>query len=148
MADTRAFQGIPRPESVDPAAPADALLRQAQDAAAVRSQLNETVGQSRSEDGLIQAVVGARGLQTLTLDPRAMRMPSEDLASAIVAACSDARDDLDRRRIERARELGLAQDAPTLDESLAQLTQLRALVQESQGDARRVFERFQAQTGR
>lgn len=148
MADTRAFQGIPRAESIDPGAPADALLGQAQDAAAVRDQLNETVGEAQSDDGFIRAVVGARGLQSLTLDPRAMRMPSEDLSKAIVEATSDAREDLDRRRIERARELGLAQDAPTLDESLAKLTQLKALVEESQGDARRVFERFQAQTGR
>lgn len=144
----RGFEGIPRFDSVDPGAPADALLRQAQEAAAVRDQLTETVGEGTTDDGFIRAVVGANGLQGLTLDPRAMRMPSEDLAQAIVTASARAQDDLFVRRAERARELGLAQEAPTLDESLAQLATLKGLVEESQGDARRVFERFQQQTGR
>lgn len=148
MADMRGFEGIPRFNSVDPAAPADALLRQAQEAAAVRDQLRETVGEAATDDGLIRAVVGADGLQSLALDPRAMRMPSEDLSTAIVSVTADARDDLYLRRAERARELGLAQEAPTLDEGLAKLTELRSLVEESQGDARRVFERFRAQTER
>lgn len=144
----REFDGVPRFASADAGVPVDGLLRQAQDAAAVRAELNETIGEAASDDGFIRAVVGAKGLQSLTLDPRAMRMPSEDLSKAIIEVASAARADLDRRRIERARELGLAQDAPNLDDSLARLSQLKSLVEQSHGDARRVFERFQAQTER
>lgn len=147
VADMRSFEGIPRFHT-DPGAPADALLRQAEEAAAVRAQLSETTGEAASDDGLITSVVGARGLQELRLDPRAMRMPSEDLAKAIIDVTAQAREDMERRRLERARELGLAQERPGLDQSLAKLAELRSLIAESQGDARRVFERFQAQTER
>lgn len=148
MTDMRGFDGIPRFHSVDPGAPAEALLEQAREAAAARDQLNDIAGEATTDDGLIRAAVGAQGLQDLRLDPRAMRMPSEDLAKAIVAVAAAARDDLFVRRAERARELGLPTQPPSLDDSLAQLATLKGLVDESQGDARRVFERFQQQTGR
>lgn len=148
MADLRGFDGLPRLDSGDPAVASDVLRQQAVDAAAVRDQLAQVTGEASSDNGFVRAVVGITGLQALVLDPRAMRMPSEDLAAAVVTVTAQARDALDQRRIERARELGIAQDRPDLDESLAQLSRLQSLVQESQGDARRVFERFRDETQR
>jgi hypothetical protein len=76
-----------------------------------------------------------------------MRMASVDLAAAIVDLSRQAREDLDRRRRERAAELGIAPGGVDLDESLARLEQLRSAVADSHGDLRRAYERFRAQTG-
>jgi hypothetical protein len=131
----------------DPGAAAGALREQATQAAAVRRELAGILGTATSDDGLLIAKVGAGGLEELTIEPRAMRMPSVDLAAAIVELARRAREDLDRRRQERADELGVGRVGVDLDESLARLDRLRGLVAESQGDVRRVYERFRGETG-
>jgi hypothetical protein len=131
----------------DPGASAGALREHATRAAAVRGELAGILGEASSDDGLLVAKVGAGGLAELTIEPRAMRMPSVDLAAAIVELTRRAREDLDRRRQERAAELGVGQVGVDLDESMARLDRLRGLVAESQGDVRRVYERFRAETG-
>jgi hypothetical protein len=145
VADMREFDRVPRGADADPRAAADVLRNRAAQAAAARWQLAEVVGEAATEDGLLQAKVGAAGLRDLVIAPRAMRMPSTDLAAAIVELARQAREDLDQRRQELAAELGVARGGVDLDESLARLEQLRALVADSHGDMRRVYERFREQ---
>lgn len=68
--------------------------RQAQ-AASVTQQINQVRGKAQTDDERIKVEVGSMGqLESIELDPRAMRMPSEDLAKTIVdlskAAAEDA----------------------------------------------------------
>jgi hypothetical protein len=147
MADMREFDRVPQAAGADPWAAADVLRDRAARAAAVRRQLSEAVGEAATDNGQLRAKVGAAGLQELVIDPRAMRMPSSDLAAAIVEITRRARDDLDRRREQLAAELGVARDGVDLDESLARLEQLRAMVAGGHGDMRRVFERFRERSG-
>jgi hypothetical protein len=131
----------------DPRAAAGVLRDQAAQAAAARRELAGILGEAASDDGLLAAKVGPGGLAELRIEPRAMRMPSMDLAAAIVELTRRAREDLDRRRQERAGELGIGRGGVDLDESLARLDRLRGLVAESRGDMRQVYERFRAETG-
>lgn len=68
--------------------------RQAQ-AASVTQQINQVRGKAQTDDERVRVEVGSMGqLESIELDPRAMRMPSEDLAKTIVdlskAAAEDA----------------------------------------------------------
>lgn len=68
--------------------------RQAQ-AASVTQQINQVRGKAQTDDERVKVEVGSMGqLESIELDPRAMRMPSEDLAKTIVdlskAAAEDA----------------------------------------------------------
>ncbi len=67
--------------------------RQAQ-AASVTQQINTIRGKAQSEDERVTVEVGAMGqLESIELDPRAMRMPSEDLAQTIVDLAKAATED-------------------------------------------------------
>jgi len=56
-------------------------------------QLNETRGKGTSNDGQITVVLdGTSNLIDLTLDPKVMRLPSEDIAAGIKQAFSNARE--------------------------------------------------------
>lgn len=132
--------GEPQPEAV-----IEVLRAQAERAAEIRRQLAELVGEARSEDTLVSAVVGAQGLQELVLEPKAMRMPSAELAETIVGLTQRARENLEARRAERAAELG-AGARPGIQESLGQLDRLRSLVDAGHGDLRTVFEKFRDQS--
>src|SRR5215475_6595676 len=147
VADMREFDRVPPGADANPRAAADVLRDRAAQAAAVRRQLADVIGEAATDDGLLQAKVGAGGLQELYIAPRAMRMPSTDLAVAIVELARQAREDLDRRRHELAGEHGVARGGVDLDESLARLEQLRGLVADSYGDMRRAYERFREQAG-
>lgn len=134
--------GEPRPE-----AGAEVMRAQAQRAVEVRKQLADIVGEASSDDTYVRAVVGADGLTGLDLHPKAMRMPSTDLATTVVEVTRLAREDLERRRSDKAAELG-STGRPDLNESLAHLERLRAMVDAGHGDLRAAFERFRDQTGR
>lgn len=146
MADTEAFDRLPRTDA-DPRVAAEVLRERGARATAARVELAEVIGEAATEDGLLRVSVGVAGLRELVIAPRAMRMPSVDLAAAIVDLSRQAREDLDRRRRERAAELGIAPGGVDLDESQARLEQLRSAVADSHGDLRRAYERFRAQTG-
>jgi hypothetical protein len=147
VADMREFDRVPRGADADPRGPADVLRERAAQAAAVRRQIGDLTGAAATEDGLLRLAVDAGGLRELDIAPRAMRMPSVDLAAAIVALSRQAREDLDRRRRELADEHGITPAGVDLDESLARLERLRGLVAEGHGDARRLYERFRDGAG-
>lgn len=130
----------------DPKAALDAVMGQAAGAASARRELAEVTGQAESPNGLLRAVADGGGLRELAIDPRAMRMPSVDLAAGIVAVAREAAVDLGRRREERLRELGVDRAPVDLEQSLERLHELRAMVEAGQGDMRAVFERFRGRT--
>lgn len=76
-----------RPEGYDPQrlmADLEARMRQAQENAAAVAAL-EGVGEAA--DGVVKVTVGPTGaLKDVVLEPKAMRLPSMDLAAAILAA--------------------------------------------------------------
>lgn len=129
----------PRPEIM-----VDELRAQARRAMDARAELADIVGEATSDDGLITAVVGPRGLQGLTFDPRVMRTPSADLADAVVMVAQRASEDFIARRAEKVAEVGAA-ERPSLDESLQQLDRLDDMIRSGRGDARTIFERFRDQ---
>ncbi len=61
----------------------------------LQERLASLVGTAESEDGRVRAETdNATGLRKLTIDPRAMRMASEELAEAITKVVADAMADL------------------------------------------------------
>lgn len=134
--------GETRPEAV-----VEVLRAQAERAVDVRAELADIVGEAESDDGVVKAIVGPKGLQELVLEPKAMRMPSTDLATTVVDVTQRAREDFDTRRADKTAELG-ASTRPSLEESLAHLDRLNSLVNAGHGDMRTVFERFRSETGR
>lgn len=145
MAEMRGFDRVPPAPVADPWAVADGLRDQAARAGALHRRLSDVEGSAATDDGLVRAAVGAGGLRELVIEPRAMRMASADLAGAVLDVVQRARAEFDRRRAELADELGVQRPDVDLDQSLAQLEQLRAMVAGSHGDLRGAFERFRRQ---
>jgi DNA-binding protein YbaB len=86
----------------------DAKLRDLRRAAdgmrAARERLASLVGTGIAADGRVRVTwAAATGLDQLDLDPRAMRMPSQDLSAAIKSAITDAMADLRRQTAEVLR---------------------------------------------
>lgn len=70
------------------------LNERAKHAAAIQKDIQEVRGIAETEDGHVTVEVGATGqLESVRLDPRAMRMASEDLAEAIVTLSKEAMED-------------------------------------------------------
>lgn len=68
---------------------------------AARERLASLVGTGTAADGRVRVTwAAATGLDQLNLDPRAMRMPSQDLAAAIKSAITGAMADLRRQTAE------------------------------------------------
>lgn len=145
---TYGYEPQPRPGWGNPRAVVDAVEGQAGRAASARRDVADLTGTATSDDGLLRAVADGGGLRELVIDPRAMRMPSVDLAAAVVALARRAAEDLTGAREERLRDLGVERAPVDLDESLAGLQQLRALVESGHGDMRAVYERFRREAGR
>jgi hypothetical protein len=77
----------------------DELRRRLGEARQVRAELATLVGSGESADGLIHArVTDADGLAALTLNPRAMRLDSAELAERILATVRAAQADLQQRK--------------------------------------------------
>lgn len=95
----------------------DGLVGQLQSRFAPAEQFHrqsaELVGRAESADGLIAATWNAvDGLQELTLDPRAMRMSSVDLAAEVVAVTVAACADLGRQRDRLSAQFGPEKSLP------------------------------------
>jgi DNA-binding protein YbaB len=78
------------------------LLRDAQQRAAkmmaIRERTSRLTGQAESSSGHVRVTSSADDpVAELHIDPRAMRMPAEDLSAAIRATIAEARRDLDRQ---------------------------------------------------
>lgn len=80
-------------------------LRKASDGMrAAKERLSALVGTGTAADGKVRVTWAAgTGLDQLHLDPRAMRMPSQDLAAAIKAAVTEAMADLREQTAEVLR---------------------------------------------
>ncbi|REF37488.1 YbaB/EbfC family nucleoid-associated protein [Thermasporomyces composti] len=92
---------------------------------AMGTQLTEVRGEAETADGKVRAVVRPGGaLESLTLDPRAMRMASEDLAAAIVEAVAAATEDV-TAKVAEAMESVL----PGVGASIAELADPAALAE-------------------
>ncbi|MCW2947173.1 MAG: hypothetical protein JWR24_3890 [Actinoallomurus sp.] len=86
----------------------DETLRDAKNRLSRVNELQETlsslVGTAKSKDGRVRAESdNASGLRKLTIDPRAMRMASEELAEMIVRVVADATADLRRKSQEEVQ---------------------------------------------
>lgn len=80
----------------------ESLLRESEQRGARIRDLNERtaalVGTGRAADGRVTVTwTSGDGLADVSIDPRAMRMPSADLAEAVRAAVREALDDLRRQ---------------------------------------------------
>ena len=146
MADSLDLSSFDTPDAADSVL--DELREQAARAQEVRERSAGLVGEARNESGHVTArYTGQDGLQRLELDPRAMRLPSADLAGEIVAVTAAARADLARQRAELAAEAGLL---PPLDPERArgQLAELQAEFRRNAGDVQTLVDRFRADLGR
>lgn len=93
---------------------------------AIKDELAGLVGRGEAAQGYVVAEWTAGGLSELTLDPRAMRLASADLASEIKAAVRAASADLRDQTRAALEQAGVAGgDVPTPEQVQAQLTDLR-----------------------
>ena len=92
----------------------DALRRMEQDARETMRRITEgavtyddVVGSAESEDGYVRVRMGATGVvEAIELDPKVMRMPSQDLAEVLTATLNQARDHLAEQLAERGADPG------------------------------------------
>lgn len=88
----------------------DQLRRRQQDQLAkaeeLQQRMREVTGRATSEDERIAVTFSeANGLQGLTIDPRAMRAGSEELAEQIMAVVNQAREDAVRQSNDLVQEV-------------------------------------------
>jgi hypothetical protein len=131
----------------DPHALVEAARAKADRLVELRERLGDVLGRAATDDGYIAAACDGTGLRELTLEPRAMRLPSEDLAAAIVTVSRSAREDYDRQRRELLAETGAVPEVD-LEQSRAQLAELQESFRSGTGDLQTLFERFRTQSGR
>lgn len=74
----------------------------------VQAKLAEAVGRGEAADGHVLVEYTAAGLRELTIDPRAMRMTSEELAEAVKEALGAAVQDFRAQSAQALRDAGLA----------------------------------------
>jgi YbaB/EbfC DNA-binding family protein len=123
------------------------LLRQVRERAErtreIREKVRDLVGRAASDDGNVKAAyTDADGLSELTLEPKAMRLPSQDLAALIVTLSAEARADLDRQRAEALAELDLGGAPFDLESSQAMLAELSNAYAGSMSEIQAVFAQF------
>ncbi|WP_067794182.1 YbaB/EbfC family nucleoid-associated protein [Actinomadura formosensis] len=107
------FPDIERTLGIDLGAHAERARRVAQQSAELSERLTGLVGHAESADGRIGlAFSPERGLTDVRIDPRTMRMASEELAETIQRLSQEAVADLERRKQEIAREV-YGEDAET-----------------------------------
>ncbi|GAB2818758.1 hypothetical protein GCM10027176_24050 [Actinoallomurus bryophytorum] len=85
-----------RPEDLERAADeAEKTMRRLEQ---VQEELSGVTGKGESGDGMVHAVTDANGLlEEIVIKPRALRMPSEDLAEGVTVAIRAAQEDAERR---------------------------------------------------
>ncbi len=114
----------------------------------IRDKVRDLVGRASSDDGYVRAAyTNAAGLSELVLEPKAMRLPSQDLAALIVELTAQARADLDRQRAEVLADLDLGSDID-LERSAALLSELSNAYAGSMSEIQSVFTQFRDGLGR
>lgn len=126
--------------TADPQARASEMRR-------IRDEMAAVVGEASDDAEYITATWTAEnGFAGLTLDPRAMRMPSADLSAEIVRVSALARADFEAKRREVAAAFGPLPDVD-LDEAQANIDDIRASFTQSLGDVQGMMEQFRSQMG-
>lgn len=117
----------------------------------LQDRLNGVVGRAESEDGRIRAgFSNEKGVEELTIEPRALREGSEGLAETIRAVIADARADFIRQLQEIVREGYGEEPEPTemvaeAEEMRNQVEEMGEIIRQSSTQIFEVFERFQQQ---
>lgn len=95
----------------------------------VRTRMADAVGRGEADGGHIVVEYTTAGLSELTINPRAMRLPSTELAEAIKEALAAAVKDFRTQSMQALRDAGMAQaeggERPDIGQLQAQLTQAR-----------------------
>lgn len=95
----------------------------------IGSIVADVVGEAKTEDGYVRVEYANDGIRDLVLNPRAMRMPSEDLAAAIKKTIADATVNYRDRVLAAMREAGLVASA---EEQQRQVEQAMAGLNDAQ----------------
>lgn len=115
----------------------------------LRESVGALVGRATSDDGYVRVTcTSAAGLAELTLESRAMRVPSHYLAAQIVKVTAAARADLDRQRLELVAELATDTAEVGRPDSAALLGELSTGYARSMGELESIFAKFRAELGR
>jgi DNA-binding protein YbaB len=109
-------RGIPDVEAMlglDMAAAVEGARRMAEQAATVQDRIAGLVGRAETPDGRVRlAFSPEKGLPELHIDPRAMRMGSEELAETIQRLVGEALADLVEQKQATAAKDGVEAAAP------------------------------------
>lgn len=98
-------------------------------------RIAELTGSATSADKRISVTYSeTNGVESITLDPRVMRMPSEDFAAELARVVNAARTDM-REQAERVIEETIGNDGrPDLEELAVDVTQIEATMNEFMRD--------------
>ncbi|GAA1536763.1 hypothetical protein GCM10009827_064260 [Dactylosporangium maewongense] len=92
--------------NMDPDRLVEESLRQMRQVEDFQRRSAAMVGRGEALDGLVTAEArGDAGLSRITIDPRAMRSPAQDLGDATLRAAQGALEDLRRQTMEAMREI-------------------------------------------
>ncbi|WP_067431699.1 YbaB/EbfC family nucleoid-associated protein [Nocardioides jensenii] len=113
-----------------------------------QDKIKDLEGVATDDDEYIKATYNAAdGFCGLTLDPRAMRMPSVDLAAEIVRVSRLAREDFEARRRETLTELGQQPPTLDLDEAQANVAEISEAYARGMSDLQGLVEQFRNKSG-
>lgn len=133
--------------ALDPQRITERVESQAQALRELQQQVRDLRGVASSDDGFITATYSNEaGFSRLDLDPKAMRMPSEDLAIEIVRVAGLARDDYNTKHAELVAQSGqsFAIDPAQASADMQEISQaaMRGL-----GDIEATFQQFRSRFG-
>jgi DNA-binding protein YbaB len=121
--------------------------------AQVRERMAGLTGSAESSDGRVKVVCTSTDpLAELHLDPRAMRMGSEELAAAIRQVSRQAREDLDRQVDEITKEAYGEDDNPmdllrNREELKENLTEMQGMFEKAGNDAHAMIDQLRRGLG-
>lgn len=141
MTEVPRASGEPQLARLDPAAIAQALATRLERTRELRERAATLTGTASSADGHVTVVVDSAGrLTDVSLDPRAMRYASTDLAHALVATTRDAVRNLEE---QSAEAVGDPQGARIdIESAQAMLAELGTEFRTQAGDAGAQFDRL------
>lgn len=84
----------------------------------VASQVAATVVEVADEEARLSATVGSNGVQSLTIDPKSMRLGSEELAERIVALLARGQEELGAKVQQLTSEMFSGMERPGLPDEL------------------------------
>jgi DNA-binding protein YbaB len=119
----------------------------------VRERMAELTGSAESSDGRVKVVCTSTDpLAELHIDPRAMRMGSEELAATIRQLSRQAREDLDRQVDEITKEAYGEDDNPmellrNREELKQNLTEMQGMFEKAGNDAQAMIDQLRRGLG-